>query len=145
VKVVPLATTRSGTTRRLSSLLVFYAFLIPAYVYGFFPTAMRTVAEVPLMAIGRWKPVISGGGTMLQERSRLSSSAACIDRDHLALGSALRLESDSGDSIDTVTPVPKPIGTAKFATSLPNTLIDGKPGGGFTLFHPALCKTSSSV
>jgi hypothetical protein len=109
---------------------------------GFLPTAIRIVPEVPGSTSTGLPSDFSCGGEMLEERLRLSATAALTGCGSSSSGSDWRTASGCSESTDTCMPVITLTGTAK-STCLPYTLTAAKPPGGFTLFHPAPCKALS--
>ena len=109
---------------------------------GFFPTPIRTALEGPC-CISTFLPTLSScGGNVLEERFAFSAIAALT---YAGISPRVRARRDAvgcSESMDTITAFFKQSGTAK-STSLPKTLIAGKPPGGLTLFHPVRCRRPS--
>src|SRR5580698_11225374 len=110
--------------------------------YGFFPTAMRMMVDVPCPTSATFPVEFSCSGEMHCASANLRVPAACIYGGR-SLICTLSKSNGLGASVDTCTPVPKPMGTEKSGTSLPYGLIPGKPPTDLPRFQPAFCKTSS--
>ncbi len=108
---------------------------------GFFPTAILTVLDVPERTSTAL--TLSGdSGDIWERRTRVNMAAALSSDGNFSTESDCKKVRDSEESTEACTPTLNPTGTAN-PSSLPYTLIAGKPGGPFTFFQPACCKDPS--